>query len=150
MLVPGSGPETVEDAEEDEPEPVVYGLNDSQDLDGMKITPIKVNWKTKPTNMYSKPAKGMKFVSVLIRYTADEDGGSYGARDWDVADHEGFDYDQPIIGAKPALGSGDMRAKKKAQGWVTFEVPKNANWLELSQTQTGWFHPLYWTIRNKK
>ena len=148
FLVPGSGPAGDEETASEEPKQVVFGLKDTQDRDGMKVTPVKVNWNTKPTNMFSKPDKGMKFVSVLIQYVADEDGGSYSASDWDVSDYEGFDYDQPIIGAEPALGSGDIRPNKKIQGWVTFEVPKNAKWLEISQT--GFFQdPLYWTIKNK-
>lgn len=138
FLIPGSGPEIPEKSE--------YGLRDPQLRDDVTITPLKVNWKTKPTNMFAKPGKRMKFVAVLVRYAAGEDGASFNEGDWEVTDKEGFSYDQPIIGAVPDLDSGDIRPGKKAQGWVTFEVPKNANWLEISQT--GFFQdPLYWTIK---
>jgi hypothetical protein len=109
FLVPGTGPETVEEEEEAEPEQTVFGLMDSQD----------------------------------------RDGSSYNEGDWSVADHEGIEYDQAFIGAGPDLGTGDIRPNKNAQRWVTFEVPKNAKWLEVSQT--GWFQdPLYGTLRIRK
>lgn len=137
FLVPGSGPPVEERSD--------FGLGDLQEREDVTLQPLKVDWNVKPTNIFSKPDKGMKYVGVLIEYEAGEDGASYNEYDWSVIDEEGYTYDRAFIGAEPNLGSGDIRPNRKKKGWVTFEVPKNARWLEIIQTgfmQDG----LYWTI----
>jgi hypothetical protein len=138
LMLPGSDPGAGD-----------HGLGDAQDRDGMMVKPLKVKWNVKLTNPYSMPGKGMKFVGVLVEYTAGEDEDSYLETSWSVSDDEASSYDQPNVGTEPDLGYGRIRPGETVRGWVTFEVPRKAKWLELRYEQPL-RDPLYWTIRDKK
>jgi len=138
IMLPGSDP-----GAED------HGLGDAQDRDGMEIKPLKADWNVRSTSGYSMPRKGMKYVGVLVQYRAGEEGDSYLETSWGVSDREGSFYDQPTVITEPNLGYGQIRPRETVRGWVTFEVPRKARWLELRYEQPL-RDPLYWTIRDKK
>lgn len=54
-------------------------------------------------------------------------------------DLDGFQHQTVYAGGKePALSrSNDLPAGRKAQGWVTFEVPKDVPPLEIVESQFG-------------
>lgn len=125
------------------------GVGDSQSRDDVRVTVVKANWKPKVTNQFLTPDKGNKVVAVLVRYEALDDDASYNPLYWSAADREGFSYSASIVPAvDPGLKSGDLRKGKKTQGWVTFEVPNNVNWLEVSESQF-FEDSLYWTVPKK-
>lgn len=137
-MLPGTGPASDE-----------HGLGDAQYHEGMRITPSKVDWNVKPTGTTSTPGKGMKFVAVLMEYTAGEDHDWYLALAWGAADREGASHDQPLIGREPGLDEGQIRPHETVRGWVTFEVPRKTRWLRIRH-EMPYRDTLYWTIQAKK
>ena len=115
FLIPGSGPA--------EPAGTAAGLGDAQARDEVMITLLKADWKPK-TGRFAEPGKGNKHVAILVRYEAFEDDVFYSVGNWTAADADGFEYESTFTSIEPSLGSGSLRAGKKTQGWVVFEVPK--------------------------
>jgi|GEM_PF-1833832 len=151
LSAPDHEPEGADLQTIEEPEPVVYGLGDAQDRDGVRIKPIKVDWSVPPLTSFDVPGKGLKYVGVLVQYRAGEEGASYDDGDWAVRDRKGFSYDRLVVSqARPALLSGDIEPDRTVRGWMTFEVPRNTRWLEVRQERLGVLDPLYWTVRDKK
>jgi hypothetical protein len=121
-------------------------LGTSLSRNDVRVSVEQVDWKPKPENRLFRPGKGNKFVSVLIRYEALEENASYDRFYWTACDKDGFAYDHSLLDAKePRLLSGQLREGRVTQGWITFEVPKNVNWLEVQESRpsTGDFH---WTV----
>ena len=156
LRAPGSEPEDVDAQATEEPEPVVYGLGDTQEREAVRLKPIKVDWNLRPLTSWDTPGKGKKFVAVLVQYKAGEKRARYSSWDWHVRDRKGFTYPQLSAGgsADPALLSGDIKPGRRARGWLEFEVPRNTRWLELRQEPSGIGTflsdsgpPLYWIIR---
>jgi len=137
-ILPGTGPASDE-----------YGLGDAQYHEGMRITPLKVEWNIKPTATTSTPGKGKEFVAVLMEYTAGEDHDSYLALHWGASDREGASYDQPTIGREPGLDEGQIRPHETVRGWVTFEVPRKTRWLRIRH-EMSYRDTLYWTLGDTK
>jgi hypothetical protein len=73
---------------------------------------------------YSGPDKGFKYVSVLVEYEALVDDVSYNPFYWRVVDSQSYGYDYYWMGKEPALGYNDLKAGRKAKGWLTFQVPE--------------------------
>jgi hypothetical protein len=82
---------------------------------------------------YLKPAKGSKYLAVLVTVEGiSSEGSSYNPLYFTVRDAEGYEYNVSLIGKEPMLGaSNDLAAGKTVKGWVTFEVPKTAEGLTL-------------------
>ena len=74
---------------------------------------------------YFAPDPGNKYVTVLIVVEALVDGISYNTLYFTLTTDEGYSYTPSIWSRDPDLGSSnELRAGRKAKGWVTFEVPK--------------------------
>ena len=74
---------------------------------------------------YFGPDEGFKYVSVLVEYEALVDDVSYNPFYWKVVDSESYGYDYYFMGKEPALdSSNDLKAGRKAKGWLTFQVPQ--------------------------
>lgn len=124
--------------------PAVYGA----DLPGVGVTLARedatvtlVAIESSPVDAYGErpKVKGNRFLSIRVLYQANTDGVSYNPFYWSLVDLDGFSYDQPFVGGmEPKLeGSNDLPAGRKAQGWITFEVPKNVRTFEVVEGQTG-------------
>jgi hypothetical protein len=141
ILVPGSGPGSEG-----------YGVGDAQYRDGMRIKPLKVDWNADPSRTwraYGVPKKGMKFVAVLVEYTAGEGFDDYYETSWRALDRDGLSQERPRHGVEPELGYGRIRPGETIRGWVTFEVPRKTKWLEVRYEQPL-RDPLYWVLRDEK
>ena len=76
-------------------------------------------------NEYFGPDEGFKFVSVLVEYEALADDVSHNPFYWKLVDSESYGYDYYFMGKEPALDSSDdLKAGRKAKGWLTFQVPE--------------------------
>jgi hypothetical protein len=74
---------------------------------------------------YFGPDEGFKYVSVLVEYEALVDDVSYNPFYWKVVDSESYGYDYYFMGKEPQLdSSNDLKAGRKAKGWLTFQVPE--------------------------
>lgn len=81
-----------------------------------------------PKNSFSEPSEGNKFIAVEIKYSnqsSKEDRVSPG--NLTLKDSENHSYKYMYGGKEPELESGTLiPADDKLKGYVTFEVPKNA------------------------
>lgn len=121
-------------------------LGASLSRDDVRITVAEVDWDPSSSNSFFEPAPGNRYVSVLVRYEALEDGASYNPFYWSANDEDGFSYSYSIFSPRePNLSSGDLREGRKTQGWITFEVPQDVDWLEVQESQF-FGEDLYWTV----
>lgn len=75
-------------------------------------------------NEYFGPDAGTKYVSVLVEFAALKDDVSYNPLYWKVVDSQSYGYDYTFIGKEPMLdSSNNLKAGRKAKGWLTFQVP---------------------------
>lgn len=135
ILYPGSGPApTVAPSGYGAELPGVGATQSREDAD---VTLVAVDWNAKAD--FLKPDKGNRYVAIRVLYLGTQDGGSYNPLNWTAVDLDGFQHQTLIAGGKdPALASSnDLPAGRKAQGWVTFEVPKDVHSLEIVESQFG-------------
>lgn len=77
----------------------------------------------KPTG-YSTPKEGNKYVSIKITYENTTDKpDSYSTSNFKLKDNKDFSYSDTYGGKEPRLESGDLEAKGKVTGYLTFEIP---------------------------
>lgn len=112
------------------------GVGATQSHRGVDITLVEVDWDVEP-GQFGGPDPGKRLVSILVLYVATEDGGNYNPFNWSAVDLDGFQWDRSFFGGRePALqSSSDLPAGRRAQGWVTFEVPEDLRALEIVETQ---------------
>ncbi len=146
FLDPATPPAASAEYGTDLPGPGVLQVGESAD-----ITLVKVDWK--PTVEYGEPAPGNRFVAIDVLYKATVDGASYNPYDWSMVDFDGFNYDRTSGARKPELaGSTTLPLGRKAQGWVTFEVPQDVHSFEVVASANGdLLSPTYvrWRIDEK-
>lgn len=112
------------------------GVGDTLSREDLGITLLKVDWKPDISDVFFKPAKGNKDVSVLVRYEALQDGATYNIIFWDATDKAGTRYEATVLGPiTPDLKVGDLAAGDTVQGWVTYEVPKDVDQLRIIESQ---------------
>lgn len=116
-------PETTQQATPT-PTPEIAGVGYYIEWTDMKVSLLEANVYT-DYNEYFGPDEGFKFVSVLVEYEALVDGVSYNPLYWKLVDSESYGYDYYFMGKEPALdSSNDLKAGRKAKGWLTFQVPE--------------------------
>jgi len=91
-------------------------------------------------NDYNKPKDGYKYFAVEVSV---ENKGSevnpYNLYDFTLQDKNGYTYDIAIwVIKEPSFSSGDLQPGRKIRGWLTYEVSKTAENLELIY-QPDWF-----------
>lgn len=134
-----SGPGPADDAK----------VGDSQARENLELTLLKADWRPDLSDSFFKPAQGNKYVSVLVRYEALDDGANFNIIHWNAFDRDGTEYDASVLGQiKPDLKVGQLAAGEKVQGWVTFEVPDDVSQLEILETQPL-LTDLSWTIERQ-
>jgi hypothetical protein len=120
-------------------------VTDTLVWDDMEVTLVAAE-PVRSSSDYSTPEAGMRFVAFLVEYLAKEDEVSYNPLYWGLVGADGYSYDREIFGSKePELDSGNnLKAGRKATGWLTFEVPKDVNvfYLQLSD----WSHDGEWKV----
>lgn len=111
--------------------------------DDETVTLVEVDWAGKGID--AKPDdKANRYIAIRVLYEGTAAGASYNPFHWSMVDLEGFTWGQTFIGKSPALqSSNDLPAGRKAQGWVTFEAPKNVHTFEVVESQDGY---LRWII----
>lgn len=79
----------------------------------------------KPTG-YSTPKEGNKFIVVKITYENTTDKpNSYSTFNFKLKDNQNFSYSYTYGGKEPKIDSGDLEAKGKVTGYLSFEIPKD-------------------------
>jgi hypothetical protein len=139
-LLPGAeaSVEPTEDpaAEATEAPPVEAGVGDALARDDLEITLLKADWKPDISDSFYQPGKGAKYVSFLVRYEALEGGARYNIINWDAVDADGTRYEAEVLGQiTPDLKVGELAKGDKIQGWVTYEVHKDVNQLQVIESQ---------------
>lgn len=99
----------------------IVTLSDGSDLGTVTV----VKSKKYASLSYSTASTGNTFVGVYVRYLAAA-SFTYGSFDWAAHDPAGNQYEAAFVDIDPALGSGTLAAKRKREGWISFEVPKKA------------------------
>ncbi len=80
-----------------------------------------------PSDSWSVPKEGNKYISVKITYENTTDKlNSYSITNFKLKDDKSFSYSETYGGKKPNLDSGDLEAKGKVNGYLTFEIPKDS------------------------
>lgn len=109
------------------------------------ITLVEVDWDAGTALDVRPDDKANRYVAIRVLYQGTAAGASYNPFYWSVVDLDGFSYDQTFIGKKPGLeSSNDLPVGRKAQGWITFEVPKKVHQLEVVESRLDGY--LRWLV----
>lgn len=74
---------------------------------------------------YSTPKEGNKYVAAKVTYENTTDKpNSYSTYNFKLKDNKDFSYSDTYGGKEPRIDSGDLEAKGKVTGYMTFEIPK--------------------------
>lgn len=112
------------------------GVGDTLSRDDLELTLLKADWRPDISDSFYQPGEGQKYVSFLVRHEALEDGAEYNIIFWDAIDKAGTRYEAEVLGQiEPDLTVGQLAAGKKVEGWVTYEVPKDVNQLQVIESQ---------------
>lgn len=85
----------------------------------------------KPTG-YSTPKEGNKYVSIKITYeNTTKTPDSYSTYNFKLKDNKDFSYSDTYGGKEPKIDSGNLEAKGKVTGYMTFEMPTENNPLSV-------------------
>lgn len=90
-------------------------------------------------NPFIQPEEGNKFFIVDV--TIENNGAepkSYNELDFEIQDSVSYIYDSYLSLKEPSLQSGDLQPGRNVRGWITFEIPKNAQGLELIYQPDWW------------
>ena len=74
------------------------------------------------------------FVGVLVQYTCTQGTCSYNPFDFTVRGQGGDEYSTVFPTFEPDLQSGELRAGRKARGYMTFDLPKGGYMVEYRST----------------
>jgi hypothetical protein len=74
---------------------------------------------------YQTPDKGNIYLGVYVRYDATS-GFNDNPFDWVAHDAAGTQFEYEGVNLSPQLGSGTLAAGRHKEGWISFQVPKNA------------------------
>lgn len=78
------------------------------------------------SNGYSFVKDGYKYVSIKITYENTTDKpDSYSTSNFKLKDDKDFSYSDTYGGKEPRIESGDLEAKGKVTGYLTFEIPND-------------------------
>lgn len=79
----------------------------------------------KPTG-YSTPKEGNKYIVAKVTYENTTDKpDSYSTYNFKLKDNKDFSFSDTYGGKEPRIESGDLEAKGKVTGYMTFEIPKD-------------------------
>lgn len=122
------------------------GVGVTQSHGGVDVTIVEVDWQVDGGRRGPEPGK--RLVAILVLYVATEEGGSYNPYNWSAVDLDGFEWRRAVssMSKDPTLSSSnDLPKGRRAQGWITFEVPEDVQALEIVETQ-GFSDHLRWLI----
>jgi hypothetical protein len=121
----------------------MYTLGDVAIVEG--IVELEVLEATRGWSASVPPPEGMAAWTFLVRFHWDgrEPTGFstgtpyYNAIGFSMRDDQGFEYpnlQSELIGRQPALLFGTLAKDQSVQGWVTFQAPSDASFVELTYT----------------
>ncbi len=121
------------------PTPQEYKVGDKVKLGDYVLTVNEVKVCT-PSNQYSLPKAGNKFVSVdLTQENTGTDPRDYNLWYFKLQDDKDFSYQTGFSSCRePSFGSGVLQAGQKTRGYITFEVPKENNPTQVMFTPSWW------------
>ncbi|WP_322796606.1 DUF4352 domain-containing protein [Tepidiforma sp.] len=74
-----------------------------------------------------EPGEGQRFVAIDVVVEGVSGDPSVGAFDFSVQDRDGYVYPSSFGEREPALQMTQLAPGRQVRGWVTFEVPENAD-----------------------
>lgn len=121
----------------------MYTLGQAAIVEG--IVQLEVPQATRGWSASVRPPEGMAAWTFLVRFTWDgREPAEYGTGEpyhnaigFTMRDDEGFEYPNlqgDLTARQPALLFGDLAAEQSVQGWVTFQAPGDATFVELTYT----------------
>jgi len=124
FLVPGGDPQN--------PGSEVYRLGDAQPREGAQVTLAEMHWS--PRQVRAPLGPGNTLVAILVRYQAVAEGIDYATGYWRATGEDGRSF-EASTDYVPALGSGELAPGEEAEGWVTFEVPRSTQLIEILESR---------------
>lgn len=98
-------------------------LGESTEAEGSIYTVNAVDDPFVPSNSYSKPAAGNRFVAIDVTQEATASSDAANPLYFFLQDGQGYEYRPTWADREPSFSSGDLTAGQKRRGWVIFEVP---------------------------
>lgn len=121
------------------------GVGVALSRDDATVTLVEVDWDAGKATKTKPDDKANRYVALRVLYQGTAPGASYNPFYWSVVDLDGFAWGQTFIGKDPTLqSSNDLPVGRKAQGWVTFEVPKAVHSLEVVESRPDGY--LRWLV----
>lgn len=108
--------------------PIVDG--DGADLGTVTVTD---SGRYTKVGQYLEADAGVVWIGAKIRYDAVANY-DYNLFDWVAHDGEGNQYQPSGVARSPELGAGTLAAGRRAEGWVSFEVPRDVTQLWADYT----------------
>lgn len=108
-------------------------VGDTTEAKGSKYIVNEVRDPVVPTNQFSKPAAGMRWLAIDVTQEGTAPGGDdYNPFYFSIQDDKAFVYQRGGLGGpEPRLSSGKLAAGQKVRGWVTFEIPADAKVISI-------------------
>jgi hypothetical protein len=110
----------------------VYRLGDAQPREGAQVTLAEMHWSPRQVRVPLSP--GNTLVAIMVRYQAVADGIDYATGYWRAIGEDGRSY-EAYTDYVPALESGELAPGEEAEGWVTFEVPRSMQLIEVLESR---------------
>ncbi len=111
-----------------------YSVGDVIEIDNQEVTVMEFDDEVTEASSYSSPKFGYKFVAVDVKIVNNSTYGKYvSAYDFSIKDEDGYDYESTYKETKtPRLAGKTISKGKSLRGWITFEVPEDADELVLN------------------
>jgi hypothetical protein len=111
-----------------------YSVGDVIEINNQEITVMEFDDDVTEDSSYSSPKFGYKFVAVDVKIINNSTYSKYvSAYDFSIKDEEGYDYESTYKETKtPRLAGKTISKGKSLRGWITFEVPEDAQELTLN------------------
>lgn len=114
------------------PSPVSGSVGGTVDLDGLRLTVVRVNTNLRPHPTGVSVPPGARVVAVEVRYeNTGRSPAAISPFDWDVADGAGRVYQGTPLGLDGELAERELAPAGSTQGLVGFVLPGSAQRLVL-------------------
>lgn len=110
----------------------VSGTNNGAPF-ALELTVISMKTSKAPLDTYGDKPKGT-YVGLLVEYSCTQGTCSYNPFDFTVRSESGVEADRSFPPFEPALQSGDLRAGRKARGYLTYDLASGKYTLEYRST----------------